>query len=182
MIRPGATGQKQKIAAAVPGQPTDHSPARARAITSRPAGRVYSLSFSTSRSHAARLYATGSKLPATTAHPRSLGAPAASDSQAGHAALPGARRQREGDRRRSRGQHHFRRGGDTTVDNVSSPNARTCGVYSKDIENRARDNRRLCVLRATRLHSCAVARGSAANDEAAQPLDCVLAAQDALQQ
>jgi hypothetical protein len=49
-------------------------------------------------------------------------------------------RQREGDRCRSRGRHYFRCGGDTAIDNVSSPKPRSCGVYSRDIENRAGDN------------------------------------------
>src|SRR5579871_2452516 len=39
---------------------TDQSPALARATTSGPTGRVHSLPLSTSRSHAARLCATGS--------------------------------------------------------------------------------------------------------------------------
>src|SRR5215472_15945989 len=46
---------------------TDQSPARARAMTSGPTGRVHSLSWSTSRSQAARLCATGSKLCAIPA-------------------------------------------------------------------------------------------------------------------
>src|SRR4249920_791190 len=50
---------------------TDQSPARARAMTSGPTGRVHSLPLSTSRSHAARLCATGSKLPAIAAQHRS---------------------------------------------------------------------------------------------------------------
>src|ERR1700746_1548263 len=45
----------------------DQSPVRARAMTSLPTGRVHSLPLSTSRSHAARLCATGSKLSATAA-------------------------------------------------------------------------------------------------------------------
>src|SRR5579863_2276197 len=51
---------------------TDQSPARARAMTSGPTGWVHSLLFSTSRSQAARLYATGSKLSVTTAQHRRL--------------------------------------------------------------------------------------------------------------
>src|SRR5450755_5197596 len=46
---------------------TDQSPARARAIVSGPAGRVHSLSLSTSRSHARRLCATGSNFSVTAA-------------------------------------------------------------------------------------------------------------------
>ena len=48
-------------------------------------------------------------------------------------------RQRQGDRRRSRERYPLRCGGDTAIDNVSSPRHRSCGVYSKDIENRAGD-------------------------------------------
>src|SRR5215831_13391886 len=48
---------------------TDQSPARARAMTSGPTGRVHSLSLSTSRSQAARLCATGSMLSVTPAQP-----------------------------------------------------------------------------------------------------------------
>src|SRR5262245_31553625 len=49
---------------------TDQSPARARATTSGPTGRVHSLPRSTSRSHALRLCATGSNASPTAAHPR----------------------------------------------------------------------------------------------------------------
>src|SRR6516165_8083048 len=44
---------------------TDQSPARARATISGPTGRVHSLSLATSRSHAARLCATGSNCSGT---------------------------------------------------------------------------------------------------------------------
>src|SRR6478609_10159544 len=43
------------------------SPARARSMTSLPTGLVHSLPLSTSRSHAARLCATGSKFSVTAA-------------------------------------------------------------------------------------------------------------------
>src|SRR5690349_24474868 len=46
---------------------TDQSPTRARAMTSLPTGLVHSLPLSTSRSHAARSCATGSKFSATAA-------------------------------------------------------------------------------------------------------------------
>src|SRR5262249_46581865 len=49
---------------------TDQSPVRARAVTSGPTGRVHSLPRSTSRSQAARLYATGSRFSLTAVETR----------------------------------------------------------------------------------------------------------------
>src|SRR5215470_16169187 len=58
-------GNQSRGTGSYPMRTTDHSPVRARAVTSGPTGRVHSLPRSTSRSQAARLYATGSRFSVT---------------------------------------------------------------------------------------------------------------------
>src|SRR5580765_1987551 len=58
-------GNQSRGTGSYPMRTTDQSPVRARAVTSGPTGRVHSLPRSTSRSQAARLYATGSRFSVT---------------------------------------------------------------------------------------------------------------------
>src|SRR6478609_10671953 len=58
-------GNQWRGTGSYPMRTTDQSPVRARAVTSGPTGRVHSLPRSTSRSQAARLYATGSRFSVT---------------------------------------------------------------------------------------------------------------------
>src|SRR5712671_3692519 len=60
-------GYQSRSTGSYPMRTTDQSPARARAVTSGPTGRVHSLPRSTSRSQASRLYATGSTFWVTAA-------------------------------------------------------------------------------------------------------------------
>ncbi len=62
-----SAGNQSRGTGSYPMSTTDQSPARARAVTSGPTGRVHSFPRSTSRSQAARLYATGSRFSVTSA-------------------------------------------------------------------------------------------------------------------
>src|ERR1700730_19350711 len=63
-------GNQSRGTGSYPMRTTDQSPVRARAVTAGPTGRVHSLPRSTSRSQAARLYATGSTFWVTAVETR----------------------------------------------------------------------------------------------------------------